>query len=282
MEATMMWESAGVRWGPMGGCMEVRGQVNRAGTIPRVIGDEHLILVTRSAQARMRHQRSVSTLPPGSLMAVARGEVVSVEMPRGCAFCAIQVEPSLFSALARDVAELRPFADGGEARLACCLAGEVAFGEADGAAGSEDALRRFLDYALVASRGGIRPAGRGDHAVVLRIRDYLRREFARTITLEDLGHRAGMCRFALARAFTREVGLPPHAYQTHLRVLHACELIRRGTPLSVVALKVGFSDQSHLCRHFKRILGLTPGAYGGKAARAGKQTTFKPARMAEA
>ena len=130
--------------------------------------------------------------------------------------------------------------------------------------------------------GCVRPAEHCDHAVVLRIREYLRREFAGTVALEDLGHRAGMCRFALVRAFTREVGLPPHAYQTHLRVLHACELIQKGTPLSVVALKVGFSDQSHLCRHFKRILGMTPGAYGRDVARMGGPTPFKPALMSAA
>jgi AraC-like DNA-binding protein len=194
------------------------------------------------------------------------------------------VEPSLFSAVARDFAELQCFVDGagGEARLACCLAGEAALSQANEAAGSEEALRRFLGYALRACKGGIRPVEHGEHAVVLRIRDYLRREFARTVTLDELGHRAGMCRFALARAFTREVGLPPHAYQTQLRVLHACELIRRGTPLSVVALNVGFSDQSHLCRHFKRILGMTPGAYGRELARAGQSTTSKPALMSAA
>jgi AraC-like DNA-binding protein len=282
MEAMMTWESAGVRQASVGGCMEVRGRVDRGGAVPRVVGDEHLILVAGSAQARMRHQRCVATLPPGTLMAVPGGEVVSVEMPRGCAFCAIQVQPSLFSELARDMAELRPFAEGGEARLVCCLAGEAVLGQASDAGGSEDALRRLLGDALLACKGGVRPAEHCDHAVVLRIRDYLRREFARTVTLEDLGHRAGMCRFALVRAFTREVGLPPHAYQTHLRVLYACELIQRGTPLSVVALKVGFSDQSHLCRHFKRILGTTPGAYGREAVRAGRPTAFKPALRAAA
>jgi AraC-like DNA-binding protein len=281
MEAMMSWDSTSVRTAAVGGCMEVHGRVDRAGAAPRVIGDEHLILVAGSAHARMRYQRHVTTLPPGTLMAVEGGEVVSVDVPRGCDFCAMQVEPSLFSAVARDFVELQPFVDGagGEARLACCLAGEVALEHANEAAGSEEALRRFLGYALRACRGEVRPAEHGTHAVVLRIRDYLRREFARTVTLDELGRRAGMCRFALARAFTREVGLPPHAYQTQLRVLRACELIRMGTPLSSVALHVGFSDQSHLCRHFKRILGMTPGAYGRELARTGQSTTCKPAPM---
>jgi AraC-like DNA-binding protein len=281
MEAMMMWESAH-RSARVGGCTQVSGRVDRAGAAPRVIGDEHLILVAGSAHARMWHQRRTATLPPGTLLAVNGGEVVSVEMPRGCAFCAIQVEPSLLNAVAGDMAALRPFMNGagGQARLACCLAGEAALGQAKNAAESEAALRRFLDYALLACGGGVRADEPGEHAVVLRIRDFLRNEFARTVTLDELGHRAGMCRFALVRAFTREVGLPPHAYQTHLRVLHACELIRKGVPLSAVALNVGFSDQSHLCRHFKRILGTTPGAYGRELARAAQPKTSKPARMA--
>ncbi|HYR08838.1 MAG TPA: AraC family transcriptional regulator [Longimicrobium sp.] len=284
MEAMIVWEPGVRAAGAVDGCMQARGRVDRAGAAPRVIGDEHLILVAGSAQARMWHQRQVATLPPGTLTAVQGGDVVSVEMPRGCAFCAIQVQPSLLTALAADMAELRPFVDGtaGQARLACCLAGEAALGQARDAAGSEAALRRFLAYALPACKERMRPAESSDHAVVLRIRDYLRREFARTVTLDELGRRAGMCRFALVRAFTREVGLPPHAYQTHLRVLHACVLIRRGTPLSVVALNVGFSDQSHLCRHFKRILGMTPGAYAREVARVGQPTTCKPALMAAA
>jgi AraC-like DNA-binding protein len=284
MEAMMMWESATQGSARVGGCMQVSGRVDRAGAAPRVMGDEHLIMVAGSAHARMWHQRHNTSLPPASLVAVQGGDVVSVEMPQGCAFCAIQVEPSLFNAVARDMEPLRPFVGGagGQARLACCLAGEAALGQARSAVESEAALRRFLDYALTACKGWVRPDEPGDHAVVLRIRDYLRREFARTVTLDELGHRAGMCRFALVRAFTREVGLPPHAYQTHLRVLHACELIRRGTPLSAVALNVGFSDQSHLCRHFKRILGTTPGAYGREVARVRQSTTFKPALMAAA
>ena len=63
------------------------------------MGDEHLIMVAGSSHARMWHQRHNTSLPPASLVAVQGGDVVSVEMPQGCAFCAIQVEPSLFNAV---------------------------------------------------------------------------------------------------------------------------------------------------------------------------------------
>jgi AraC-like DNA-binding protein len=55
--------------------------------------------------------------------------------------------------------------------------------------------------------------------------------------------------------------MPPHAYQTHVRVRRARSLLRDGLPIGAVAARVGFYDQAQLTRHFKRIVGLTPGRY---------------------
>ncbi|HYW12863.1 MAG TPA: AraC family transcriptional regulator [Longimicrobium sp.] len=282
MEATVAWEGVGEQHHPaMEGCLEVRGRVVRGGTATRVVGGEHLILVAGAPSARMRHRCRVTPLQPGAILAVDTGDVVSVEIPWDSTFCALQVDPHLLSEVAWGIEALRPFLAGGGmgALLACCVAGDSARRYAEEAARSEDALRRFLGFVVHACSGRVRPAGHSGHAVVLRIRDYVREAYARTVTLDELGKRAGMCRFALARAFTREIGMPPHAYQTHVRVLNACELIRAGSSLSVVALDVGFSDQSHLCRHFKRILGLTPGTY---AREVGCAKSFKPALPAAA
>jgi AraC-like DNA-binding protein len=57
------------------------------------------------------------------------------------------------------------------------------------------------------------------------------------------------------------MGMPPHAFQTQLRITRAKEMLRRGWPISRVALEAGFADQSHLTRHFKRLLQVTPGQY---------------------
>jgi len=62
-------------------------------------------------------------------------------------------------------------------------------------------------------------------------------------------------------AFREQVGLPPQAYATHWRVSLAQELLARGVPQAEVAVRVGLYDQSQLHRHFKRILGMTPGAW---------------------
>jgi AraC-like DNA-binding protein len=57
------------------------------------------------------------------------------------------------------------------------------------------------------------------------------------------------------------VGMTPHSYLTQVRVRHAKSLLSAGLPITQVATEAGFYDQAHLTRHFKRIVGLTPGRY---------------------
>jgi len=92
-----------------------------------------------------------------------------------------------------------------------------------------------------------------------RVRDYIISHFAEKIELNDLSVVAGISRFYLVRAFKNVFGLTPHAFQIQVRVERARVLILQGNPLPV--MEAGFSDQSHLIRHFKRILGVTPGHY---------------------
>lgn len=93
------------------------------------------------------------------------------------------------------------------------------------------------------------------------LRDYLEERAATPVRLEDLAALAGMSAFRTLRVFEQAVGMPPHAYLTHLRVARARRLLTHGTPPAHAAALVGFYDQSHLTRHFKRIVGVTPGQY---------------------
>lgn len=65
----------------------------------------------------------------------------------------------------------------------------------------------------------------------------------------------------LVRAFTGAFGVAPHQYLTSRRVERARRLLLAGRPLADVATEAGFYDQPHLSRHFKRLLGVTPGRY---------------------
>jgi AraC-like DNA-binding protein len=92
-------------------------------------------------------------------------------------------------------------------------------------------------------------------------REYLDAGYMRNVSLSELAKACGSSPFHLARSFTAEFGLPPHAYLDGLRVAHAKRMILAGTSLAEAAYSVGLCDQSHLNRRFKRIVGVTPGQY---------------------
>ncbi|PYJ84566.1 MAG: hypothetical protein DME22_12360 [Verrucomicrobia bacterium] len=95
------------------------------------------------------------------------------------------------------------------------------------------------------------------------VRDYIDAKFAEDISLDDLSRLTGLSAYHLLRSFREEIGLPPYQYQLQRRVLHAMRRIRAGDSLASAAVDAGFVDQSHLNRHFKRILGVTPGRFRG-------------------
>lgn len=72
----------------------------------------------------------------------------------------------------------------------------------------------------------------------------------------------------LVRAFTRELGLPPHRYLVGRRLDMARRRLLAGEPAADVATSTGFHDQAHLTRHFRRLLRTTPGRYQRGATRA--------------
>jgi AraC-like DNA-binding protein len=63
------------------------------------------------------------------------------------------------------------------------------------------------------------------------------------------------------RAFTREVGMTPNAYNINRRLNRARQLLRSGDSLSEISHETGFSDQSHFGRSFLRHFGATPGHF---------------------
>jgi AraC-like DNA-binding protein len=104
-------------------------------------------------------------------------------------------------------------------------------------------------------------AKRPSRAVLVRARDALRQRYAQTVSLGELAALTGLSRYHLVRAFAREFGLTPHAYQIHVQAEKARHLLARGMSAAHVASEVGFADQSHFARHFKRIFHVTPGRY---------------------
>ena len=98
---------------------------------------------------------------------------------------------------------------------------------------------------------------------IQRACSYLEENYAENVSLEQLAAIAHLSPFHLLRSFRDQVGLPPHAYQIQLRIMHAKHMLRRGVPCVETAVAVGFADQSHFTKHFKRNVGVPPGLYGG-------------------
>jgi AraC-like DNA-binding protein len=99
------------------------------------------------------------------------------------------------------------------------------------------------------------------HRAVRRMRDLIHDRCADDLTLDALAEYVGLNKFYALRAFKRAVGVPPHAYQRHVRVGRARELLRLGHSSTDVAHMLGFCDQSHFVRCFRRIAFLTPRQY---------------------
>jgi AraC-like DNA-binding protein len=96
---------------------------------------------------------------------------------------------------------------------------------------------------------------------VARAKEYLLDNLTANVSLSDLSRVATLSPYHLNREFGAEVGLPPHAFHIQARIDRAKRLIAEGRPVGEVAQATGFFDQSHLRRHFLRIVGVTPTVY---------------------
>ena len=129
-----------------------------------------------------------------------------------------------------------------------------------------DALRRLIERHATTDLERSRDASAS--RAVLVAREYLHAQFAKSVKLAELAAVCDTSPFHLVRSFRDAVGMPPHAYLTQVRSNHARDLILRGVPVSTAAYRCGFADQSHLTRTFKKIFGVTPGAYVSASRRA--------------
>ena len=103
------------------------------------------------------------------------------------------------------------------------------------------------------SRGGLSPA------VTRRVCEYIERHLDEKMRLDGLAALAGLSTDHLSRAFHQSLGVPPHTYLLRRRLEQVEQMLREThAPLSEIALATGFSDQSHLARHFRRWAGMSP------------------------
>lgn len=115
-----------------------------------------------------------------------------------------------------------------------------------------DQVRKSLSGSVGA--GDVPPA-------IARVRDLLHARMDGNPGLDELAELAGIDRFRLTRLFQRAYGTSPHAYLVRLRLRAARRLLAAGRTPAQAAADVGFADQSHLGRWFRRAYRMTPAAY---------------------
>lgn len=91
--------------------------------------------------------------------------------------------------------------------------------------------------------------------------NFIHANYALDVSLADVAAAAHLSPYHLTRLFKKATGVSPHQYLIRVRVESARALLTAGAgkrSLAEIAAAAGFADQSHLTRHFKRMLGVTP------------------------
>ncbi len=222
-------------------------------------------------------------------VAAGQGFVIPPGLPHACgaanshghSYLVLAVDPALCPAAAPDGGAwpgqgVRLFEQGAAAGLVVRLGQALAHGDGE-ALPLWERLARILDLRLPP-----RPAA---HPATLRARAAIDAAPEADHSLAALARLAGVSPFHLERLFARDYGVPVGEYVLARRVGLAAAGIAAGLPLAEAALAAGFCDQSHLCRQFRRRMGVPPGCYreGGEEEEAsGGREGVTPSRTLRA
>ncbi|MFQ6141509.1 AraC family transcriptional regulator [Streptomyces seoulensis] len=102
---------------------------------------------------------------------------------------------------------------------------------------------------------------RPDPGVARLLRELLDERAPQGLTLDEAAAAVHAHPVHLVRAFSGAYGIAPHQYLMSRRIERARRLLLAGVPAAEVATAAGFYDQAHLTRHFRKLVGVTPGRY---------------------
>lgn len=118
-----------------------------------------------------------------------------------------------------------------------------------------------LAHALAAAAGAARGRQAVDYRAAELARTCLRDNLERPVTLDELELASGRDRWSLSRDFRVLYGTSPHRYLVMRRLDMVRRLAAAGQSLADAAVCAGFTDQSHMTRHFTRAFGHSPGRW---------------------
>jgi AraC-like DNA-binding protein len=252
--------------------LELRCGISVARPVPRHWHEEYQLCFIQSGPSELKYRGRDLPTPPASLFMVHPGEVHANRCYEGsaCSYRTIFVDAELMRQAATEVygkEQGLPFFPTAvvfdEDLIGQYLNLHSTLEQSSSSLERQVLLLELLTGLIVRfaeNRSSPRAFGL-ERQAVKRVGDYLAEHFAENVSLETLARLANLSPFHFSRVFSEQFGMPPHAFQTQLRVLQAKALLRLGRAISQVASETGFADQSHLTRHFKRLVVVTPGQY---------------------
>lgn len=234
--------------------------------------DEMLVGVTQKGLQRFNCHRTLHTSSPGRVILIEPGAVHDGHAPdaEGFAYTMLYLPQAWMTAMLQrrglgDVSAL-------QAAFRQTLTDDVllhnaiqnafhAVHDGEGKLARDQSLDRLID--LLARHISVRPPPVAEEAFsqMCRVRDYMHDAMAQDMGLDELARYAGIDRFRLTRQFQKAFGQPPHAYLVRLRLRTARMLLAQGFHPAQAAAQVGFADQSHFGRWFRRAYRITPAEY---------------------
>ena len=244
-----------------------------------VITHHTLVLVTRPPEELdLRYEEVKRHVPPpaGSISVVPAGSTALWRWSGRKDSLHIYLEPDLVARVAAEAFDLDPARltvpplDGLDLpHLRAAMGAVDAELTAGGAGGplAAESLANVLAVHLIRHVSAPRRPERGRDGALPRGRlravvEYIEEHLDASPTLEQMAAVARLSPYHFARQFKAATGLPPHQFVIARRAERAKQLLQGGDlSLAEVAAHSGFSDQSQFTRHFKRVVGVTPGQF---------------------
>ncbi|UBF27587.1 AraC family transcriptional regulator [Kovacikia minuta CCNUW1] len=241
--------------------------------------EEYQFGLSFNCQGEYHYRGVYYSIPTGSLSVIHSGEVHAPSdrtfLTAPAHFAMMHVKPTWLHMIAAEMAEKPaslPFFSTAfftDAKLNhLFLALQAAAAQENSKLQYDAALWDFLSYLIrrYASNSPTVRALKSTRSAITLACDYLHAHYTSDISLDTLAAIAGLSRFHFCRVFRKELGVSCSAYQTQLRIAQAKKLLVQGFSITKVAIETGFYDQSHFGWHFKRHVGVAPGAYVSKTA----------------
>ena len=236
----------------------------RAGKTPRHVHDTYQICVSLNFPGNYHYRRANHSVPVGAISVIHPGELHAAYDPHDreqyAHYRLFYVAPAILrSWIGYDMDTARPDPFFAQPIITDQVLTHrlVQSHEASSRGEGEDALlatlsqliHRYSDQSVQA----LMPDPR-----ITAARLFINQHYAEPLCLNDIAEAACLSPFHFQRVFTQHTGLSPAHYHRQVRLQHARRQLLAGHALKTIARNVGFTDQSHLTKWFKKYYLVTP------------------------